>query len=74
VPPPENIISVTGPALIIARLEIKMSYMTVMVHVDVDTELSGRVSIAAEISDSFRARLIGVAGWAPMSALLPKKR
>ena len=30
-------------------------------------QLGGRVSIAADLADRFHARLIGVAGWAPMS-------
>ena len=30
-------------------------------------QLDGRVSIAADLADRFHARLIGVAGWAPMS-------
>lgn len=47
-----------------------MSYATLMVHVDVDGELGGRVNIAAELADRFRAHLIGVAGWAPMSVFL----
>jgi nucleotide-binding universal stress UspA family protein len=44
-----------------------MTYATLMVHVDVDSELGGRVSVAAELADRFRAHLIGIAGWAPMS-------
>jgi nucleotide-binding universal stress UspA family protein len=44
-----------------------MSYATLMVHVDVDAELAGRVNIAAGLADRFQAHLIGIAGWAPMS-------
>jgi len=44
-----------------------MSYASLMVHVDVDSELSGRVNIAADLAERFHAHLIGVAGWAPMS-------
>jgi len=47
-----------------------MSYASLMVHVDVDSELSGRVNIAADLAERFRAHLIGVAGWAPMSVFL----
>jgi nucleotide-binding universal stress UspA family protein len=44
-----------------------MSYASLLVHVDVDGALGGRTSIAADVADRFHARLIGVAGWAPMS-------
>jgi nucleotide-binding universal stress UspA family protein len=44
-----------------------MSYAAVMVHVDVDGELDGRVNVAADLADRFDAHLIGIAGWAPMS-------
>jgi nucleotide-binding universal stress UspA family protein len=44
-----------------------MTYATLMVHVDVDGELGGRVQVAADLADRFRAHLIGIAGWAPMS-------
>jgi nucleotide-binding universal stress UspA family protein len=44
-----------------------VTYATLMVHVDVDGDLSGRVSVAAEFAERFRAHLIGIAGWAPMS-------
>jgi nucleotide-binding universal stress UspA family protein len=47
-----------------------MSYATLMVHVDADAELGGRVKVAAELAERFRAHLIGVAGWAPMSVFL----
>ncbi len=47
-----------------------MSYATLMVHVDLDGELGGRVKIAADLAERFRAHLIGVAGWAPMSVFL----
>ncbi len=47
-----------------------MSYATLMVHVDVDAELGGRVGIAAGLAARFHAHLIGVAGWAPMSVFL----
>jgi hypothetical protein len=44
-----------------------MSYASLMVHVDVDADLGGRVSVSADLAERFRAHLIGVAGWAPMS-------
>src|SRR6266545_4026198 len=44
-----------------------MTYATLMVHVDVDGELGGRVQVAADLADRFGAHLIGIAGWAPMS-------
>ena len=47
-----------------------MTYATLMVHVDVDAELGGRVKVAADLADRFRAHLIGIAGWAPMSLFL----
>ena len=50
-----------------------MSYATLMVHVDVDAELGRRVAIAADLAERFRAQLIGVAGWAPMSVFLAEE-
>ena len=50
-----------------------MSYASLMVHVDVDSDLSGRARLAADLADRFRARLIGVAGWAPMSLFLDEE-
>ena len=50
-----------------------MSYATLMVHVDLDEELSGRVKVAADLAERFRAHLIGVAGWAPMSVFLAEE-
>jgi nucleotide-binding universal stress UspA family protein len=47
-----------------------MSYATLMVHVDVDRKLDGRVAVAADLADRFHAHLIGIAGWAPMSVFL----
>jgi nucleotide-binding universal stress UspA family protein len=44
-----------------------MTYASLMVHVDVDAKLGARVGIAADLARRFRAHLIGVAGWAPMS-------
>ena len=50
-----------------------MSYASLLVHVDVDGELSGRISVAADLADRFHARMIGVAGWAPMSVFPPEE-
>ena len=47
-----------------------MSYASLMVHVDLETDLGGRVSVAAELANLFNAHVIGVAGWAPMSLFL----
>jgi nucleotide-binding universal stress UspA family protein len=44
-----------------------------MVHVDADSELSGRVGIAADLADRFHAHLIGIAGWAPISVFLAEE-
>jgi nucleotide-binding universal stress UspA family protein len=51
-----------------------VSYATLMVHVDAEGELSGRVKVAAELAERFRAHLIGVAAWAPMSLFLSGQR
>jgi hypothetical protein len=50
-----------------------VSYVSLMVHVDADRELGGRISIAADLADRFHARLIGIAGWAPMSVFLAEE-
>jgi nucleotide-binding universal stress UspA family protein len=50
-----------------------MSYASLMVHVDLDEELPGRVQVAADLAERFRAHLIGVAGWAPMSVFLAEE-
>lgn len=50
-----------------------MSYAALMVHVDADAELSGRVKIAADLAGRFRAHLIGLAAWAPMSVFLAEE-
>ena len=50
-----------------------MSYVSLMVHVDADRELGGRIGIATDLADRFHARLIGVAGWAPMSVFLAEE-
>ena len=39
-----------------------MSYASLMVHIDIDSELSGRVGIAADLADRFHSLVIGVAG------------
>jgi nucleotide-binding universal stress UspA family protein len=50
-----------------------MTYAALMVHVDLDGELPGRVQVAADLAERFRAHLIGVAGWAPMSVFLAEE-
>ena len=42
-----------------------MSYSTLLVHVDVDGELGGRVRVAAGLADQFSSHLIGAASWMP---------
>jgi nucleotide-binding universal stress UspA family protein len=50
-----------------------MSYATLMVHVDADAELDGRVRVAANLAERFNAHVIGVAGWAPLSVFLAEE-
>jgi len=45
-----------------------MSYATLLVHVDADGELGGRVRVAAGLADSFHSHLIGAAAWMPRPA------
>ena len=45
-----------------------MSYATILVHVDVDGELGGRVQVAASLADRFHSDLIGAAAWMPKPA------
>ena len=40
-----------------------MSYRTLLVHVDVDGEIGGRVRLAAGLADKFQSHLIGAASW-----------
>jgi nucleotide-binding universal stress UspA family protein len=42
-----------------------MAYAAMMVHVDVDGELDGRVGLAAKLADRFQSHLIGVSAWMP---------
>jgi nucleotide-binding universal stress UspA family protein len=42
-----------------------MSYATLMVHVDAEGELSGRVNVAVDLAERLRAHLIGIAAGAP---------
>ena len=42
-----------------------MSYATIMVQVDVNGELGGRIHLAAKLADRFRSHLIGVSAWMP---------
>jgi nucleotide-binding universal stress UspA family protein len=50
-----------------------MSYATVMVHLDVSGEMGLQVKVAAALADRFRARLIGISGWAPTSVFLAEE-
>src|SRR6516164_8334279 len=47
-----------------------MSYATLMVYVDVEGKLDGRVSVAADLARRFDAHLIGIASGAPISVVL----
>ena len=40
-----------------------MSYSTLLVHIDVDGEIGGRVKLAAGLADNFHSHLIGAASW-----------
>ena len=40
-----------------------MSFSSLLVHVDVDGEIGGRVRLAAGLADQFHAHLIGAASW-----------
>ena len=40
-----------------------MSYSSLLVHVDVDGEIGGRVRLAAGLADHFHSHLIGAASW-----------
>ena len=40
-----------------------MSYSSLLVHVDVDGEIGGRVRLAAGLADRFHSHLIGIASW-----------
>jgi len=47
-----------------------MSYATLMVYVDVEGKLDGRISVAADLARRFDAHLIGIASRAPISVVL----
>src|SRR5215468_803278 len=47
-----------------------VSYATLMVYVDVEGKLDGRVSVAADLARRFDAHLIGIASGAPISVVL----
>jgi hypothetical protein len=49
-----------------------MSYATLMVYVDVEGKMDGRVSVAADLARRFDAHLIGIASGAPISAVFGK--
>jgi nucleotide-binding universal stress UspA family protein len=42
-----------------------MSYATILVYVDNDGDLNGRVRLAAGLADRFQSHLLGVAAWMP---------
>ena len=42
-----------------------MSYATIMVHVDVNGELNGRVQVAGELAGRFGSRLMRISAWMP---------
>lgn len=46
-----------------------MSYATMMVQVDVNGELDGRVRLAAKLADRFQSHLIGISAWMPRPPL-----
>jgi nucleotide-binding universal stress UspA family protein len=48
----------------------EMSYASVIVQVDLDSDLAGRVRVAAQVANLFNAHLIGIGAWAPMSLFL----
>jgi hypothetical protein len=50
-----------------------MPYVSLLVQVELEGQLGGHVSIAADLADLFRVRLVGVAGWAPMSVFLAQE-
>jgi nucleotide-binding universal stress UspA family protein len=45
-----------------------MSYKVLMVHLELDDEADGRMSLAVELAGRFDAALIGVSAWAPSPA------
>jgi hypothetical protein len=52
-----------------------MAYVSLMVHVDLDSHLAGRVTVAADLANLFNAHLIGVAGGRPCRCFsLPTSR
>jgi len=57
--------SVQSSRASLAATDLKMSYATIMVHVDVNGELNGRVQIAGELAGRFESRLIGISSWMP---------
>jgi nucleotide-binding universal stress UspA family protein len=48
--------------------EDKVSFATLMVHVEIEPHAPRRVEIAVDLAERFHAGLIGVAGWAPHPA------
>ena len=47
-----------------------MSYKVLMVHLDLDDDTDGRVSLVAELATRFDAALIGISAWAPQPAFI----
>ena len=47
-----------------------MAYATIMVQVDGEGELNGRVRLAIQLADRFQSRLIGVSSWTPRPPLV----
>ena len=45
------------------RWRCEVRYSSLLVHVDVDGELGGRVQLSAGLADRFHSHLIGVASW-----------
>jgi nucleotide-binding universal stress UspA family protein len=48
--------------------EMGMSYATILVQVDADGDMGGRVRLAAGLANQFQSHLIGVAAWMPRPA------
>src|SRR6516164_776305 len=57
--------SSVGSFLDRGQLEQAMSFITMMVHLDVERDCEQRVQLALALADRFQAALIGVAGLAP---------
>ena len=51
-----------------------MSFSSLLVHVDVDGEIGGRVRLAAGLADHFHSHLIGAASWMARPAFVVEGR